>query len=136
MNYRVVEKLNGIQLEELKQLFKNEWWTQERKSPDIEQMVENSTVVIGLIEEETGKLAGFARAISDTIYRAIIFDVIVHQDNRNNGLGILLMESMMNHPLIQKAERIELYCPDSLISYYEKFGFTTNVNGSNLMRRK
>jgi hypothetical protein len=31
---------------------------------------------------------------------------------------------------------VELYCPERLIPYYEKFGFSTDVNGSILMRLK
>ncbi|MDR7073396.1 GNAT family N-acetyltransferase [Fictibacillus barbaricus] len=135
MDYRVIDSLDKNQIEELTLLFKNEWWTQKRKAADIEQMLQNSNVVIGLIDASTDKLVGFARAITDTIYRAFIFDVIAHSEHRELGIGKILMDHLLNHPLIKNVERVELYCPDRLTSYYEKFGFTTDVNGSNLMRR-
>ncbi|MCZ8539751.1 GNAT family N-acetyltransferase [Psychrobacillus psychrodurans] len=129
-NYIVVEKFNEIQLEELHSLFKNEWWTQKRSLPEISKLI----VVLGLINSKTGELIGFARVISDTLYRAFIFDVIAKEDYRNSGIGTMLMNRILEHPQVKDVERVELYCPDRLIPYYEKFGFSSDVNGSKLMR--
>ncbi|WP_313892244.1 GNAT family N-acetyltransferase [Psychrobacillus sp.] len=134
MNYKVIEELNESQLIELHSLFKNEWWTQIREIPDIRKMVDNSTVVIGLVHVETEELIGFARVITDTIYRAFIFDVMTKENFRNGGIGTILMNSILEHPLVRDVDRVELYCLDSLVEYYEKFGFSTDLNGSNLMR--
>lgn len=136
MNYSIVEKLNENQLNELHSLFKNEWWTQHRQLSEIRRMVDNSSVVIGLIHNETEELVGFARVITDTLYRAFIFDVITKETYRNSGIGSILMNSILEHPLVREVDRVELYCPDRLVGYYEKFGFSTDVNGSNLMRLK
>ncbi|WNB92435.1 GNAT family N-acetyltransferase [Bacillus sp. NEB1478] len=135
MGYKVISSFDENQIEELTLLFKNEWWTQHRVKADIEKMLENSNVVIGLIDENDGKLVGFARAITDSVFRALIFDVIAHSHHRNDGIGKILMKNLLNHPLIKDVERVELYCPNRLTSYYEKFGFSTEVNGSQLMRR-
>ncbi len=136
MNYSIVEKLNENQLMELQDLFKNEWWTQHRELPEIRKMVDNSSVVIGLINNETEELIGFARVITDSIYRAFIFDVMAKESFRNNGIGTILMNYILEHPLVREVDRLELYCPDRLVGYYEKFDFSTDVNGSNLMRLK
>ncbi|MFB5087776.1 GNAT family N-acetyltransferase [Psychrobacillus sp. PGGUH221] len=136
MTYKVIEKLNENQLNHLLALFKNEWWTKNRQAIDIKKMLENSNVVIGLIHEETDELIGFARVITDTVYRAFIFDVIAKEEYRNSGIGKILMDSILSHPLVRDVDRVELYCPDRLVSYYEKWGFSTDVNGSNLMRKK
>lgn len=136
MTYKVIEKLNENQLNHLLALFKNEWWTKKRQAIDIKKMLENSNVVIGLIHEETDELIGFARVITDTVYRAFIFDVIAKEEYRNSGIGKILMDSILSHPLVRDVDRVELYCPDRLVSYYEKWGFSTDVNGSNLMRKK
>ncbi|ALC85058.1 GCN5 family acetyltransferase [Bacillus sp. FJAT-22090] len=136
MTYKVIEKLNENQLNHLLALFKNEWWTKNRQAIDIKKMLENSNVVIGLLHEETDELVGFARVITDTVYRAFIFDVIAKEEYRNSGIGKILMDSILSHPLVRDVDRVELYCPDRLVSYYEKWGFSTDVNGSNLMRKK
>lgn len=136
MNYKVVEELNDKQLNDLLRLFENEWWTKARQPSEIRRMIDNSSLVIGLINDETDELIGFARVLTDTIYRAVIFDVIANENFRNNGIGKLLMNSILKHPLVRDVDRVELYCPDRLVPYYKKFGFSTDVNGSNLMRYK
>ncbi|TQR19117.1 GNAT family N-acetyltransferase [Psychrobacillus vulpis] len=136
MNYRTVEELEENHLNDLLNLFKNEWWTQNRQLSDIRKMVDNSTVVIGLVHNETEELFGFARVMTDTVYRALIFDVIAKENYRNKGVGAILMNAILEHPYVRDVERVELYCPDRLVGYYEKFGFSTDVNGSNLMRLK
>lgn len=133
-NFKIIEKFDEKRIEELHSLFKNEWWTQKRQITETRKLLENSSVVIGLIHVKSGELIGFARVISDSIYRAFIFDVIVKENYRNDGIGTILMKSILNHSHVKDVERVELYCPDRLVSYYEKFGFSTDVNGSNLMR--
>ncbi|WP_391209683.1 GNAT family N-acetyltransferase [Psychrobacillus sp. L4] len=136
MNYKIIEEFDEDQLKEVHSLFKNEWWTKDRQLSEIRKMVENSGVVIGLIDKDTEELIGFARVITDTLYRAFIFDVIAKENSRNSGIGTILMNSILEHPLVREVDRVELYCPERLVGYYEKFGFSTDVNGSNLMRYK
>lgn len=136
MNYTIVEDFNESLLEELQTLFKNEWWTKKRQLPDIREMISNSGVVIGIVNNEASELLGFGRAITDSQYRAFIFDVIIKEQYRSVGLGKLLLDSILSHPRIVNVERVELYCPERLVPYYEKFAFSTEVNGSKLMRLK
>jgi predicted GNAT family N-acyltransferase len=136
LEYTVIEEFNDNQLQELHLLFKNEWWTQKREFSKVKELVSNSGVVIGVINNETSELVGFARAITDSLYRAFIFDAITKQQYRNSGIGSFLMNSLLSHSKIVNVDRVELYCPERLIPYYEKFGFSTDVNGSILMRLK
>lgn len=136
MVLKIVTIFTEKHLNDLFLLFQNEWWTKNRTNDDILKMLDLSHVAIGLVDSETDELVGFARAITDGMYRAFIFDVIVKGSDRNRGLGFTLMNSLMENSLIQSVERIELYCPERLVSYYEQFGFSTDVNGSTLMRLK
>ncbi|MRX73845.1 GNAT family N-acetyltransferase [Bacillus lacus] len=135
MGNSVIEILSDQQVGELYELFSKEWWTRNRKREEIEVMIENSTVTVGILSEETGELIGFGRAISDKIFRAFIFDVIVRDSFRDKGIGQLVVQALCQHPDLHHTERIELYCPERLIPYYEKLGFSTEVNGSCLMRK-
>ncbi|MGE7979029.1 GNAT family N-acetyltransferase [Psychrobacillus sp. NPDC093200] len=136
MVLKIVTIFTEKHLNDLFLLFQNEWWTKNRTNDDILKMLDLSHVAIGLVDSETDELVGFARAITDGMYRAFIFDVIVKGSDRNRGLGFALMNSLLENSLIQSVERIELYCPERLVSYYEQFGFSTDVNGSTLMRLK
>ncbi len=136
LHFTIIEEFNDSQLQELHLLFKNEWWTQNRDLSEINELISNSGVVIGILNPKTTELVDFARAITDSLYRAFLFDVIVKQEYRKSGIGSLLMKSLLTHPKIVNVQRVELYCPERLIPYYKMFGFTNDVNGSILMRLK
>jgi N-acetylglutamate synthase-like GNAT family acetyltransferase len=71
------------------------------------------------------QLIGFARANSDGIYRATIWDVVIHPDYQGNGLGSKLVETVLSHPRMQKVERVYLMTTHQQ-EFYEKIGFRVN----------
>ena len=71
------------------------------------------------------RLIGFARATSDGIYRATIWDVVIHPDYRGTGLGSKLVESLISHPRMSRVERIYLTTTHQQ-GFYERIGFQTN----------
>ena len=88
---------------------------------------------IGILDHGD-KLIGFTRIITDFIYKAIIFDVIVSAEHRGDGLGQKLMGLVKNHENLKKVKHFELYCLPDMESFYESFGFSTDVGGIKLMR--
>jgi predicted GNAT family N-acyltransferase len=74
--------------------------------------------------------------LTDRVFRAFIFDVIVAPDQRGTGLGHRLMEELLAHPVVREVELMELYCRPELVPFYESFGFTSPDSGVVLMRRR
>ncbi|HEY9845449.1 MAG TPA: GNAT family N-acetyltransferase, partial [Candidatus Caenarcaniphilales bacterium] len=70
-------------------------------------------------------LIGFARATSDGIYRATIWDVIIHPDYRGAGLGRKLVEKLLAHPHLSQVERVYLMTTHQQ-HFYERLGFQRN----------
>jgi len=76
-----------LDLGQLQELFKlGAFWAQERRIEDLSVAIANSEPVISMWDE--ARLIGFARATSDGIYRATIWDVVIHPDYRGAGLGL------------------------------------------------
>lgn len=75
--------------EKIKKLYDSVGWWPERKEVDIEKMLKNS-IATGVWEEN--KLVGFARVVSDGVFRAYIEDVVVHESVRNKGIGEKLIK--------------------------------------------
>ena len=69
-----------------------------------------------------GSLAGFARAVTDRAVFAYLADVFVLEAHRGHGLGVWLMEVVMEHPELQGMRRWVLYTEDAH-GLYERFGF-------------
>ncbi|MCP6759764.1 MAG: GNAT family N-acetyltransferase [Fischerella sp. CENA71] len=132
MNYQVVEQLTEIQILDLLDLYKNEFWSHKRTREQVEKMLAASDIVIGLVDE-CDRLVAFTRVLTDYIYRAIIYDVIVKPSHRNMGLGAKLMELVTNHPQLSSVELISLYCLPEMINFYERRGFTADFGEFHLM---
>tara|TARA_B110001452_G_scaffold102866_1_gene85377 strand:- start:122 stop:532 length:411 start_codon:yes stop_codon:yes gene_type:complete len=130
---RVIYDFSSQHLEQLHQLYQNVWWANKRSFEQTVACVKGSQVCIGLLDEQE-KLVGFTRVITDGIFKAIIFDVIVCQSQRGNKLCLQLIDFVKAHPVLNNAQHIELYCLPELESFYSILGFTTELGGVNLMR--
>ncbi|BAY65842.1 hypothetical protein NIES22_59490 [Calothrix brevissima NIES-22] len=127
MNYSQIQfsdRKSDIDLEQLQQLFNlSAFWARERSIEDLSIAIANSEPVISLWDEQ--RLVGFARATSDGIYRATIWDVVIHPEYRGRGLGSKLVETVLSHPRMRSVERVYLMTTHQQ-EFYEKIGFECN----------
>lgn len=130
----LVSRLTDVQIDQLMALYSNEFWCNQRKRPDVAKMLAHSDIVIGAVDGE-GNLVGFARVLTDYVYKATIYDVIVHPDWRGKQLGRLLMDSIISHPELNDVQHLDLYCLPEMHKFYERGGFTTDVGRITHMRR-
>ena len=114
-------KIDLVQLQRLYQ--DTTFWAKDRSIEDIEIAISNSNPVVSAWNQE--KLIGCARATSDGIYRATIWDVVINQDYQGFGLGRKLVETVITHPLLNRVERIYLTTTHQQ-KFYEKIGFKEN----------
>ena len=119
-------------IDDLMNLYKNEWQTKNRSKEEVIKMLQNTTLVFGIVEND--ELVAFSRVLSDKVYKACIFDVIVKEDFRNKGYAKILMNEILNHKELKNVKTFELYCKDEMIGFYEKFGFK-KVEGLVLLKR-
>lgn len=134
MSYRIVYNLSENQISELLDLYKNEFWSSQRTHDDVVRMLAESDIIIGLVDESE-QLIGFTRILTDFVYRATFYDVIIKQNHRKMGLGTKLMDAVVNHPKLSSVEQFALYCLPEMIPFYERWGFTSNVGDLQLMHR-
>jgi GNAT superfamily N-acetyltransferase len=133
-NYRIVEALTESQISDLMELYQNEFWCDRRTREDVVKMLAATDVIIGLVDE-SDRLIGFTRILTDFVYRAIVFDVIVKPTHRKLGLGAKLMDAVVNHPKLQAVETSGLNCLPKMIPFYKRWGFTDDLGEIKSMRR-
>ena len=90
MNYRIVEGCENLNLDEVVRLLKTTYWANKRSTEQIEKSMRNSACY-GVRLDESGKLVGFARVISDYATTYYLCDVIIDADCRGQGLGTALV---------------------------------------------
>ncbi len=122
-DYELVEALSDDQIEQLHKLMHEQWWGTKRSLADVRTMVENTSLMIGLVERSDGRLVGFCRVLTDFVFRATIYDVMVVEDLKGTGLGARLMDALSQHPKLQQVSLIYLACEPQLYPFYERWGF-------------
>ncbi len=115
------DRKSQIDFQQLQELFHlAAFWAQNRRIEDLEVAIANSDPVISVWDEN--KLIGFARATSDGIYRATIWDVVVHPAYQGAGLGRKLVETVLSHPRVSRVERVYLMTTYQQ-GFYTRIGF-------------
>ena len=127
--------LTPSQIDQLVALFQTEWWTKGRTREDTEKALQMGGPMFAFMDPESGGLVAFARTITDGVYKAMIFDIIVNATWRGRGLGALLMETVLNDPALVNVKHRELYCLEDMVPFYEKWGFTASLPGLYFMRK-
>ncbi|MBE9167419.1 GNAT family N-acetyltransferase [Pleurocapsales cyanobacterium LEGE 06147] len=99
------------------------FWARQRKIEDLAIAIANSDPVVSVWDKQ--RLIGFARATSDCVYRAAIWDVVIDPEYRGVGLGRKLVETVVSHPRVNQVERVYLTTTHQQ-SFYERIGFKRN----------
>jgi ribosomal protein S18 acetylase RimI-like enzyme len=113
-----------INFQQLQALFnETAFWAKERTIKDLRVAIANSNPVVSVWQGS--RMIGFARATSDGVYRANIWDVVIHPDYQGVGLGSKLVETVLSHPRINRVERVYLMTTYQQ-RFYQKIGFEEN----------
>lgn len=72
--------------------------------------IEGSQICIGLIDKQS-KLQEFVRVLTDYIFKALIFTVIILDEFQNKWLGLKLISLIKNHPdiSVSRSQKVTLF---------------------------
>jgi len=76
-------------------LSRQAYWGRWRTREVVEHQVASAWRVVGVYEAATGRMFGFARAVSDGVALAYLADLYVSEDVRGQGLGKELVRAMV-----------------------------------------
>jgi GNAT superfamily N-acetyltransferase len=133
-SYRLVHELDEGLVVQLHSLYRGEWWSRDRMLDDTRRCVAGSQLCFALLND-ADRLVAFARVLTDFVFKAFIFDVIVAADHRARGLGDAIMQNVLQHERLRHVRHFELYCLPEMIPYYRRLGFSEEVGAVRLMRR-
>ena len=86
--------------------------------------------------DKNNELQAFARVLTDYVFKAVVFDVIVSEKYRGQGLGKELMRLVQNHVELQDVKHFELYCLPEMVGFYKELGFTDELENLVFMRKE
>ncbi|GKS56742.1 GNAT family N-acetyltransferase [Nitrospira sp.] len=94
-------------------------WAKQRTLEDVRLMLRSTDLV--LTAWDGACLVGFGRVLTDFVFRATIWDVIVDKRHQRRRIGTELVQRILRHP---KLARVELFwlCTRRP-GFYERLGF-------------
>jgi aralkylamine N-acetyltransferase len=99
---------------------------QYRELQDITKSITKSVLVVTAWDEDI--LIGIARATGDGIYNATIWDVAVRPAYQKQGIGTLIIKSMLTKLDAYGIPLVTLYTMWAKKDFYSKLGFESNFD--------
>ena len=121
---------NGlIKLQKL--LDNNAFWAKNRTINDLKKCLANSDVIVSLWT--SNEIVGFGRALSDGIYRAVLWDVVIDKDHQGKGYGKLIVKNILESKKIKNTKKVYLMTTNEKF-FYSQMDFKEVVSQDLLIR--
>ena len=79
-------------------------------------------------------LVGFGRALSDGVFRGVLWDIIIDKEHQGKGYGKLIVENLLNSKKIKKTKKVYLMTTNKKL-FYSQIDFK-EVSSQNLLIRE
>jgi ribosomal protein S18 acetylase RimI-like enzyme len=114
----IMHSERSIRPQDAVDLFREEGWWPHRTTAITAAMLENSLAVGAW---RGTRLVGFARAVTDSVERAYVEDVVVAHTDRRAGIGVQLVEALMTG--LAHIPTVSLFCSAEHVDFYKLNGF-------------
>ena len=127
-NLRPANGLSKLQ----KLLDTNAFWAKNRTINDLKKSLANSDVIISLW---VGKeIVGFGRALTDGIYRGVLWDIVIDQNHQGKGFGKLIVNNLLSSKKVKHTKKLYLMTTNKKL-FYSQLDFK-EVTSQNLLIRE
>ena len=113
-------------------LDKNTFWAKSRTINDLKKCLANSDVVISIWVGN--EIVGFGRALTDGVYRGVLWDIVIDQNHQGKGYGTLIIENLLSSKKVQNTKKLYLMTTNKK-KFYTQFDFK-EVSSQNLLIRE
>ena len=127
-NLKPTNGLNKLQ----KLLDRNTFWAKSRTISDLKKCLANSDVIISLWVGN--EIVGFGRALTDGIYRGVLWDIVIDKNHQGKGFGTLIVNNLLSSKKIKNTKKLYLMTTNKK-NFYSQFNFE-EVTSQDLMIRK
>ena len=127
-NLKPTNGLNKLQ----KLLDKNAFWANNRTTNDLKKCLANSDVIISLWVGN--EIVGFGRALTDGIYRGVLWDIVIDKNYQGKGFGRIIVQNLLSSKKIKNTKKLYLMTTNQK-QFYSQFNFK-EVATQNLLVRE
>ncbi|KGR78764.1 GNAT family N-acetyltransferase [Ureibacillus sinduriensis] len=105
-------------IDEMKEVYASVGWT--KHTNEVIRQVFEASNVIALVTVD-GKIIGIGRGITDGVFNAAIYDVVVHRDFQRQGIAKKIMDFLLNK--LSNVSCVHLISTTGNEGFYRKLGF-------------
>ena len=113
-------------------LNRNTFWAKDRSINDLRKCLANSDVVVSIWYHN--EIVGFGRALSDWVYRGVLWDIVIDQNHQGKGYGRMIVQTLLDSKKIKQTQKIYLMTTNKK-SFYSQVDFK-EVSSQNLLIRE
>ena len=113
-------------------LDRNAFWAKDRTIDDLKKCLANSDVIVSLWVGN--EIVGFGRALTDGIYRGVLWDMVIDQNYQGKGFGTLILKKLLTSKKIKNTKKLYLMTTNKK-NFYSQFNFK-EVTSQDLLIRK
>ncbi|WP_088044657.1 GNAT family N-acetyltransferase [Bacillus sp. EAC] len=117
MNIQIHDDFSNANLNEMKEVYGSVGWT--KQTNEIIKQVFGASNVIALVTVN-GRIIAFGRAISDGVFNAAIYDIVVHRDFQGQGIAKKIMEFLLDK--LSNVSCVHLISTTGNEAFYRKLG--------------
>ena len=96
-------------------LERNAFWAKDRKINDLKKCLANSDVIVSVWSGN--EPVGFGRALSDEIYRGVLWDIVIDQNHQGKGYGKMIVKNLLESEKIKHTQKIYLMTTNKKLFY-------------------
>ena len=121
----------GALLKLQKLLHRNAFWAKDRKINDLRKCLAGSDVIVSIWVDK--EIVGFGRALSDGIYRAVLWDIVIDNNHQGKGYGKIIVQTLLASSKVKHAKKIYLMTTNKKL-FYSQLDFKEVSSQSLLIR--
>ncbi len=99
-------------------LNRNAFWAKGRTIDDLKKCLANSDVIVSLWVGD--EIVGFGRALTDGIYRGVLWDIVIDQNHEGKGFGTLIVKNLLSSKKIKNTKKLYLMTTNQKSFYLQR----------------
>lgn len=118
-----IARAEGLSVEEFRRVLVESTLGERRPVEDrarLERMVAHANLIV-TARDESGRLVGVARSLTDFAYCCYLSDLAVSREVQRQGIGRRLIEETLRH--LEPGAKLILLAAPAAVDYYARVGF-------------
>ncbi|MBY7114782.1 GNAT family N-acetyltransferase [Bacillus sp. 17RED48] len=118
MEIRICNSLHNVNWTEMREVYQSVGWKKHDEKKIKKVFTASNTLAIAYNQN---KIIGFGRAMSDGVFNAAIYDVVIHKQYHGKGIGKKIINSLLDQ--LKDISCVHLVSTTNNEEFYSKSGF-------------